>query len=250
MFHFGKKILTFALPQWLMAVPAFAALSLEVQVGTLLDSSSNPVSDGSIWAIIIDDGDGILPGGLSVSSSTTLGAANAAQAYDHFAGKTIEADAMINGDQILQVFFVDGENTSGVPALSTQTLVFLDAEWQAMSGKQWAIYWFPGITPPPLPPPTPENPNPILSVILPTGEFEIGGIRQITANSGGNVGMVIPNFVEDVSAALTAAFLDNTEDMGGDLDVSRFVAISVIPEPSAMVLVLLGSALLLRRRRA
>lgn len=232
-----KKPFYFLLLIPLSAFPAWAAISIDIQVGTLRDATSNPVSDGSVWAVIVDEDDNdTLPGGLTVTTSSSLTALHAPQTYADFAGKTIQADAMINGDKILQTFFVDGENTSGMPSLSIQTIVLTDAQWTSLSDKNWGIYWFPGIT--------------SLTATLPNSSFQVGGIRETDAGSGGDLGMVIPTFVDNSTQTRTAAFLDNSTEVGGDIVASRFTAINAIPEPSAMVLTLLGSAALLRRRRA
>lgn len=224
---------TISLATFLAGVPScFAALSIEIQVGVLNTSTSAIVPDTSLWAIIYDDnGDTQLPGGLG--DGTSLTAANTAQTAAAFTGATITGGGAIGDDRILAVFEVDGAGTSGREGLSIQTINLTDGEWSALSGRQWGIYWFPGLS---------------IGDSTLTASFEIGGIRENAPNSGGSIGMTLPTFVAETSPTYTASALDDSVDVDGDLSTSRFTAI-VVPEPATLTLAALGLTALLRRRR-
>ena len=221
----------------ILSLGARAALTIDIIAGRLLNSSGNEVSDSSIWALVVDDdNNNTLPGNLSLSSTGKLlpDQPTFEAVWEDFSGIEIVADAMINGDRILEVFLVDGFNTSGQTAVTYQTITLSDAQWQAVSGKKWGIFWFPEL---------------IGSTTLPSsGNFEIGGYYDPNVGSGGHSGMVMPTYVDGTNPQVVAAFIGtDVPGAGGALGTSNFTA---IPEPSAMLLTLLGSVALLRRRRA
>jgi hypothetical protein len=215
-----------------IALPCSAAISISIQAGELLNSSSTLVSDTSLWAIIYDaNGDSMLPGGLELDSSLTTGDTTAIIAA--FAGKSITTGATIGLDKILWAGEVDGPGTSGVSGIGGHDLSgFTFSSLGVAAGGKWAVYWFPGLT---------AGGN-----TLPGSSFEVGGIQQTAAGgSGGDIGMVMPA-VDNTGFSFAAAFIDT--DHGGDIEASRFTAIAV-PEPTTLALSALGLAALLRRRR-
>jgi hypothetical protein len=196
-----------------VALPCSAAISVSVQTGELLDSSSAVVSDASLWAIIYDsNGDGILPGSLEPDSSLTPG--DAAQIRSDFAGKQIVTDAMIGGDRILWAGAVDGPNTSGIAGIGGQNLTnFTFASLGVVAGGKWAVYWFPDLT---------SGSNTLGSF-----SFQIGGIMQTAVGaSGGTIGMVFPA-TDDTAISFDASFIDFGND--GDIAPSRLTALAIVP---------------------
>ena len=226
-----KSLTLAAIP--LLALPCSAAISIEVQVGTFLDSSSAVVSDTSLWAIVYDEGGAGLPGGLANNTSLTL--ANTSQLFSDFAGATIATGGTIGTGEILWAGAVNGVATSGVEGVSIHELSnFTFAGLGVAAGGTWAIYWFPELT--------------AASNTLSSSGFQVGGIQEVSAGSGGNIGMVFP--VDDTGPAnYTASFLDTSPALGGDIAISRFTAVTVVPEPSSVGLAMIGMAALLRRRR-
>jgi len=235
-FPFMKKthliIALLALP----LLPCGAAVTIELSIGQFFNATGTQlVPAESRWAVILDESKlGNFPGGLT--QNTSLTAANAESAFTAFAGSSITPGTVIGSNRIFSVFDVDGENTSGVDGISTRFVTLPDDDWALLSQVPFAIYWFPGLTS--------EN------SVVPTQPFEIGGIQVSTANSGGNIGMTIPTFVTDATLDFNASFYDDSDDIGGDLPLSRFIAITAVPEPSTALLAMLGAlGLLVRRRR-
>lgn len=220
-------ILAAAIP--LLSLPCGAAISIQVTAGTFFDSSSAIVNDSSLWAIVYKDG-ASLPGGLEDNSSLTI--ADSSQLFADFAGATIETGGVIGSGKILWAGEVDSASTTTVDGVAFHELSnFTFASLGVAGSGTWSIYWFPELT-------TASN-------TLSTTSFQVGGIQETAAGNGGTVGMVFP--ASDASGLFTASFLDST--VGGSLASSRFTAVTVVPEPSAVGLALIGMAALLRRRR-
>ncbi len=225
-----QHLLIAAIPA--LALPCSAAISISIQAGELLNSSSNMVTETSLWAIIYDaNGDNMLPGGLELNSSLTTGDTTTIIAA--FAGKQITTGATIGLDKILWAGEVDGLNTSGASGIGGHNLSsFTFASLGVAAGGKWAVYWFPSLT--------------AGSNTLPGSSFEVGGIQQTTVGlSGGDIGMVMPA-ADNTGSTYSAAFIDIGN--GGDIADSSLTAVA-IPEPSTLVLSALGLAALLRRRR-
>lgn len=219
----------------LIALSGHAAVTLGVQAGTLLNSSSTPVSDTSLWAIVYDqNGDGILPGGLAADSNLTN--ADASQILADFANQTISSGGTIGLDRILWSGAVDGIGTSGAESIGGHDLNgdgsgFTFADLGVAANGKWAVYWFPGLS---------EASNTLSG---PT--FEVGGLQRTTSGSGGDIGMAMPS-TDTPGGSFSAYFIDATN--GGVIADSAFTAVA-IPETSTLTLSALGMAALLRRRR-
>lgn len=218
----------------IITLSGHAAVTLGVQAGTFLNSSSAPVSDSSLWAIVYDqNGDGILPGGLTADSNLTI--ADASQILADFANKTIATGGTIGLDRILWAGVVDGVGTSGVESIGGHDLNgsgsgFTFASLGVAANGKWAVYWFPGLT----------SGNTLSS---PT--FEVGGLQRTAPGSGGDIGMVMPS-TDTPGGSFSAYFIDATNS--GDIVDSAFTAVAV-PETTTLTLSALGLAALLRRRR-
>jgi len=95
------------------------------------------------------------------------------------------------------------------------------------AGRNYAIYWFPGLT-------TSSN-------TVPSSTFEIGGLNE-TVLFDGSLGMVIPTDGNGENTGILGT------DLLGQVSTSRFNSIFAVPEPSSALLALLGLSLLRRRR--
>lgn len=215
----------------LLALPCSAALNISVQAGQLMNASSTLVSDTSLWAIVYDeDGNGVLPGGLTYNSNLTIG--NADAIWASFGGQSIVTGGTLGLDKILWAGAVDSAGTSGTDGVAQHILTsFTFASLGVAANGKWAIYWFPGLT--------------IGSNTLPGVNIEVGGIQR-TAAVDGSIGMTFPA-ADTPGGSFAAAFLD-TETNDGGIPQSNFTAV-LVPEPSALALSALGFAALLRRRR-
>jgi hypothetical protein len=215
----------------LIASNANATVTLNFQFGQLTDSSATTLQDTALWAIIYDDnGDGTLPGGLDGNSSLTEADRTAANAA--FLGVNIQKDTVVDGDKILFTGEIEGSLGDGI--VGDQRNFDLNSLGLA-TGVRWGFYWFPGLT--------------TASTNLPSSDpFEIGAIQEDNANtgSGGNAGMTIPS---DGANVVVAYFDNTTSGNASGLDEDRFQAI-LVPEPSALLLGVLGGLALLRRRRS
>lgn len=211
-----------------------AANTISTTIGILRDQDGSVVSDTSLWAIVYDqDNNGTFAGGLEQNSSLT--ASDMIDALTTWANTTIEVGATVGGDLILAVLEIDSFNTTGVDGVAGSDLDFDYAAQGLTAGRNWAIYWFPGLTM-------------ASNTLGPTG-FSIGGIHENSLlASGSDTTMALPG---GDGLNLTLALYDNVDPVligeGGQLPVSRLTA---IPEPSAAFLGLvgLGWACMVRRR--
>jgi hypothetical protein len=203
------------------ALPALVTINMEY--GSMRDSTGAVISStNTLWALIQDDGDGTLPGGLTSDSSLVSG--NTAAAFADFAGQAITVDSLLGGDRIFAV-----GNFNDPDGYHNELLSDFDLTAASLtSGRIYGFYWFPGLT--------------TGSSTVPTGAFQIGGLNEITSFQG-NIGMSIPS---DGSNVATGLLSENLNGPGG-LTNSRYDAI-LVPEPSTALLGLLGLALLRRRR--
>lgn len=248
-----STVIWFAASGWLCAANSVINLS----IGQLRDASGNIMEDNAtapensgVWAVIVsaipgtattNPVNGSLPGGLEDNSSLTED--DAEQARIDFNGLTLTAGSYSNFT-IHQVGEFTSGNDLGLNGVVQTTVVFdiFEAADPSndpgyVSGTLWGFYWFPGQT---------------LNAKL-SGSFQVGGFANSTANiaSGGYVGTtVLPEGDSDNALFYETNFNQNEagEDATG-LDIFRFTAINVIPEPSALAMAFLGFALLLLRRR-
>lgn len=192
-----------------------AASSIQLEVGAFKNSNGISVTTGT-WVLILDSNDdNQLPGDLAAgpANNGSLNLSNITAINEDFTGKTLGLNNAIGNDTIVAIGEI-GDIDLGADYVAA-TVTFNDGQ----EGLAYGIYWFPG-----------KSPGNTL-----TGDYEIGGYFQSDTTEFAAYGMFAP---PPLTAQEPAAF-----------DVSGFNAI-IIPEPSALVLTLLGSAALLRRRRA
>jgi len=211
---------------------SFAALvSLNTQFGQAFSSSSVAVPDGTLWAMIQDDGDGVLSGGM-LTNGSGLSAANTLNSTlvnSTFAGKTISIGALLGGDSVFAMGAFNGNNDLSVLGSTTNALTGLNLT----TGRAIGFYFFPGVT------------------YTAAGTYnvgsQVGGISTLAADAGaGTVGMVVPS---DGATVFMGANTFAGGDLGGSMTNAAFTAVNLVPEPSAALLGALGALGLLRRRR-
>jgi len=195
---------------------------------------TTPMPDNTLWIMIVDNGDGILPGGLQANTSLNANEDESSISAD-FNGLSVSLGTLINGDKIFAFGGMNGFGNFGQAGISSEELtlsVGINAEDELASGDigdTFGFYWFPGIEY--------TGEDLLLSTVL-----EVGGISDTTGADSGFAPMVIPG---DGNSANPGAA---TPDVGGTFSNERFTAVA-IPEPTALGLTLLGAVMLLFRRR-
>jgi hypothetical protein len=214
-----SKLLLAALAASLIG-SAGATITLNTQFGTAFNASGTAVPAGTLYALVIDtDNNSTFAGGFGLNSS--LGAAGAGSAFS--VGQTLTLGGLLGGDTIFYLGAFDGAG-EGITAETIGLSVGVNG---VLSGRNFAIYWFPGAT--------------LASSTSATIGTQVGGLHTGVAEAGLDA-MVMPN--DGALVAIGAA----TVDGGGTLPNSRFTAV-IIPEASTAVLGLLGAVGLFRRRR-
>ena len=227
-----KKIGTLLAALALTSPVAFATISMDMSFGFCRTSAGALVPDGTLWALIVDSsGDSALPqlalnSGISASSSSPFWYANLSVGGT-VGGDTVFAMGGFNGTATdISLTGWTSASLTGV-TLGTNGLV---------AGKNFGFYWFPGAT------------------YTGAGAYQVGnglghqvgGIQTtlIDPNNGADP-MVVPT-----DPATIAPGANSIDSQGpGSLPNSQFLATSIIPEPSSMLLGALGALGLLRRRR-
>lgn len=213
-------------------VSSGATVTWDVSIGYLRSSSGDKVPEGTLWAMIYQNAVGELPGGLDLNRSLTI--TDAAALSESFAGVTIKQGSTVGGSTILQTGSTDTLSTANYSIAGAESPPFPGVA----AGGVWGLYWFPGLT--------------AANNLVPADrDFELGGFTQTDLNgkASGNQGTTIPS---DGVIVTTYFFDKDTTQEPTDLPASRFTAVSVtapVPEPSTLVLSVLGLAALLRRRR-
>ena len=222
------KFLPVASLLMLSSLAAQATISLNLFVGVARDSSANPVHDGTLWALVVDaDVNQSFYGGFGLNSS--LGQAGAQGAFTP--GQSITVGANLGGDTVAAIGGFNGGLADGFEGVLDTFRNFTLGLNGMANGRSFAVYWFPGAT------------------------YSGGSSAQI----GSQVGAINPN-VNDISggvdrmvvppdgATIFTGAASNDQNVGGSLPASRFIA-NVIPEPSSLLLGMLGGLCLWRRKR-
>jgi hypothetical protein len=203
---------------------AHASITLNAVFGPALDSSGNTVPDGTLWALVVDDGDNSFAGGFGLGGA--IASDTAAQA-DFTPGQQLAVGNTIGSDLIFAMGGFNGD-AQELPGFAIEALE-LTLGGDLATGRETAFYFFPGV------------------IYTTPGTYavgsQVGGLNALPVTGGDYDGysMVIPPDSTAVSfGAIGIA-------AGGN--VSDFQAMNLIPEPSAALLGALGALRLLRRRR-
>jgi hypothetical protein len=207
-----------------LALPAAASITLNTQFGSAFDKDGGVVTDGTLWALVVDtNADSVFTG---FSNDQSLSTTEAASTY-FTAGQSLSIGSLLNGNT---VFAFGGFNGGGdLPGGAIDALVFNYGTNGLAAGRSYAFYWFPGAT---------FVDGELTQVI----GSQVGGINTTSADGIFEAGMILP--ADGNAIAIGAA----TEAGGGSLSAERFTAVA-IPEPSSALLGAIGALGLLRRRR-
>jgi len=193
---------------------------------------SSPVPDGTLWAMIVDDGDDVMPGGLEVNTSLQASQDEFSGDSD-FGGKTLDIGTTINGDTVFAMGGFNGLNNFSTQGFNSDAINLTLGVNGVDSGEDFGFYWFPGV-----------NYANGATLVPGIGSYEVGGISESTGlDAPTPEAMIIPSppFAGSIGAVTSGAG-------GGSVPDTRFTAIT-IPEPSSHFLLLSGIALLLTRRK-
>jgi hypothetical protein len=227
------KILFKLLPVFaVVSSVAMGSITINAEFGGLRDSSGSVLaSQSTLYVIIYDlDNNAAFPGGMGQNGG--LVAFNSASVHTAFNGLTFAPGTSVGGDKVLKVGVFNDPDGAAFPVINDSD--FSASGITPATGRSYAFYWFPGLS--------------SVSSSVPTSSFQVGGIQEnilYTGTGDTRMGMTMPADGKLVTTSIMESGLD-----GNVADVSRFTAITAIPEPSTLVLTLLGSAALLRRRRA
>ena len=211
---------------------ALASNTLSLTAGVCATKTGSAVPDGTLWVLMVDSGGtaNALPQ-LNLDSSITSSGAAFNQSPFWYA--SLSVGSVIQGDTVFAMGKVDS-TASGISGVLLASVVAQYGLNGISSGKNYGLYWFPGVTY--------TAPG---TYQVGWGSGEVGGIQTTTGDTGvGFTGMVFP---ADTGADLSPGAL--TTDQGGSFAPSSFQAVNLIPEPSSMLLGALGALGLLRRRR-
>jgi len=199
-----------------------ASVTLQFEFEALRDSSGTPVASSTYAIFVVDSNkNNVFP-----SAAELLGSALSVGGY-------------IGDDRIFYAGLVNAvANLSGTVASLTGNDLGLSSD-DEIAGTKWALYWFPGLS---------SAPEGGLQADQSYGFYHNATIDSYTQiEFGATAAMVMPNN----GSTVQVLYLDTATEATAFPSVSDFTAsFIVVPEPSAMVLTLLSSALLLRRRRA
>lgn len=210
---------------------AGATVSIISSVGELFDSGGvNTISDNTLWALVIDgdnDGDVLNTAqdvGISTSTANSLFSIN----------QSIDIGTTLGGD----VVFAIGGMNGAAPGIDDRTIASITLGGTIVAGRAYAFVWFPGAT-------WSGTPGDYTLTSSPHNiASQVGSISASTGDGVFDGGMFIPSEGTTVSAGAL------NSNGGGTVANSHLTAVNlVIPEPSTMLLGVLGGLLLLRRSR-
>lgn len=201
-----------------------AASSVITYFGIANDSAGAPVANNTLWIMVVDGGDSILPGGLNtgVGITDSLISSSGAEINGSFQiGQSLTMATQWGTDKIaawgsLSDGLLDGQ---------------IDVAGSFSSGLSYAIYYFPGV------------------VYTGASSYNIGSqvgavFSGITDADGNLNPMFMPG---DGNTSLTQGAASVAG--GGSIVNSQFNAVTLVPEPSVALLGGVGLLALLRRRR-
>ena len=214
----------------LLSVSANAAVLLNTTFGAMRDSTDAVVADGIRMVMIVDNGDGVFPGGMALNSTTaTLNPSLVTAAWE---GQSLAVGSIIGGDTVFWSGTLDSLGTSGVAGIWAGAETLLLGSNGLVAGRPYAFAWFPQTTG-------------LTATADMGGLFQVGAVSYTDpAQLGGDplAAMVVPADGQVFSPTVV-----DTEN-GGTLPAGSWSA-SPVPEASTALLGLIGLAGLVRRRR-
>jgi len=210
---------------------AFAAVNITTSFGVSRDGAGDPVAPGTLWAIIVDNGDLNLPqmNPVTVGNTSNIAVSSVGNPSP-FWYANLSLSAVLGGDTVIAMgSFPDA---SGYQS-DTLTLAYGGA---TVVGRAYGFYWFPGVT----------YTAPGTYVVGNGAGKYVGGVVSLVADAaGGTDPMQIPTDTFEVVQGAA----DPTIAVGGGVAASNFIPTLIVPETSTALLGALGALGLLRRRR-
>ena len=223
----------------LSVMPTFASVTINLNIGIAYQVSNATVADGTLWALIVDDGDNNLTGISLTGNGGSLSGAGSANTF-FTTGQTLQIGNNLSGGATGdRVFAMGGFNSTALGAAgSTQhTIADLVLGTNGLTaGRSYAFYWFPGATY------TGAGSYSISGYSRQIGS-QVGGISNITNDTGNANAMLVPSDGQNLPQGAYSV------DVGGRWTVSNFTAVQLVPEPTSSLLSMLGGLTLLFRRR-
>lgn len=214
----------------------FGSVSITTAFGVCRDGASAPVAAGTLWALIVDNGNLSLPQMNAVTDGNTSNIATSSVGNPSpFWYQTLSIGLALGGDTVVAMGgFGDATGVQG----DTISLLYgaLSPNGSVLAGRAFGFYWFPGVTY------TAPGTYPIAQG---AGNY-VGGVVSLAPDEPGQtLAMYIPPDGNDINAGA----VDPTVNGAGGVPAANFLPTLIIPEPSSMLLGALGALGLLRRRR-
>jgi hypothetical protein len=217
----------------ILASSANATVTFGTQFGVATDSSGTPVSDGTLWALVVDNGDNKFGSTFGLDSSVnTFASTDASTLNSVFGGRSVAIGSVFAGDTVFAMGGFDSSVLS-VAGSAGGAITGLDITLNGLSpGAKFAFLFFPGVK------------FTTQGATYNIGS-QLGGVNSNTNDvAGGTDAMVIP--AEGNSGLFGAS---TASGLGGVYSETSFRAVNLVPEPSSALLGALGVLGFLRRRR-
>lgn len=227
-----KKFRILSAWAFILSFPAVnAAVTLNTDFGNAYNSSGVAVGTGTLWALVVDHDTNNTFAGFGLDGSLYSANVSSPGIANNFftANQTISLGGVVGGGTVFAMGGFSGNDGSTVNQVITDLGIN-----GLVAGRNFAFYWFAGAAF------TGVQSNPQ------TISNQVGGIQNNTSNVGGGgftTGMVIP---ADGNTVTVGA---NNIARGGSIANNEFLSVTLIPEPSTLLLSALGVLALLRRRR-
>lgn len=209
-----------------------ALITINTLFAAFNDASNNPVPDGTLWALVVDNSDNVFAGFGIDDSLYQENIANPGVADTYFStGQTLSLGGNVGGGTIFAMGAINGASALSIDGATSNSLQDLVIGQNGLaSGQEFAIYWFPDAT--------------YTGNATETIASEVGGLNSTVSDSNFSMlGMIVPaDNTNDTFGAVGQAF-------GGTTSNNDFRAVTLVPEPTSALLAAFGSLALLRRRR-
>ena len=230
-----KLVFTFLM--LLLSVSAQATVTINITFGIARDVDGVEIEDGTLWALIVDGGDGNITG-INVGSGNGGSFHDVANPDSFFlANQNLGVGSDIgNGDTVFAMGGMDS-STTGLTGSTFHELSGLTLGTSGLvAGRAYAIYWFPGII-------YSGGESPSISGHSQQIGSQVGGISSIV-NDGSYAATLIPSDGGSADQGASSADYDS-----GRWTTAQFTAVQLIPEPASALLAMLGGLTLVYLRR-